>query len=379
MKYPKLHPTSIKLLRQGHPWITEDKYSLAFPEGKELLVLGDGDKSFGTFLHDPKHPKIKARFLTEKVSSLTKYLERQLKLAIAERSAKNYKRDNYYLCFSDADGLSGLYIQKLGQHILIQYHAYAWEKYIKRIIIFLKENNIGTYYWKQMRIPGEQKVAPTNPGFDTPLEPVIDEYGINLKLKFDLNHDIGVYTDMAAIRGQIDPYFKNKKKALNLFAYTGAFSLQALKHGAEVTSVDLSKTYMAWLEENIELNPSLPDKHTSVVTACDRFLNKNQDKFDLIISDPPSFSSNGKKRESSYDFYKKNWELLWDQLSVEGNLIVFLNTHSVTRDKFRKLIRDKTKGCGHILRELRLSDDCPILAKFPEGDYLKGFVISKTK
>ena len=380
MKYPKLHPASIKQLRKGHPWITKDKFSLDLPQHKSLIELGDNQKgeSFGIFLHDPKHPKVKARKLSSFVGDFNQYIKKQLKLSIKKRSELNLNsRDNYYLCFSEADALPGLFIQKLGEHILIQYHAYVWEKSLKNIINLLKELNMGQYYWTQMRIPGEQKKAPVTSAFDTPQEAVINEFEIQYLLKFNLNHDIGIYTDMSAIRKKVSKFFKGKKKTLNLFAYTGAFSLQALHNGSSVDSVDLSKTYINWLEENIELNQFDSNQHKSHITACDRFLNKNQDLFDLIICDPPSFSSDGKKRKSSYEFYEENWKNLWNSLDKNGHLIVFLNTHSITRDKFRKLVRSQLGNEGKIVKELMLSSDCPILPNFPEGDYLKGYVISK--
>ena len=181
---------------------------------------------------------------------------------------------------------------------------------------------------------------------------------------------------MASIRKKLDGQFKNSKKVLNLFSYTGAFSLQALSHASEATSVDLSGKYMSWLEENVELN-GWSERHQSIVKSCAKALKENKEKYDLVVCDPPSFSSDGKKRESAQDFYKKNWSDLWNSVSDGGKLIVFLNTHKVSRKKFKSLIVDLLRNKGRITSDLYLDEDCGTLKGFPEGDYLKGFLIQK--
>ncbi len=367
----ELHPITLRLFKQGHPWILKDEYTVRFPKGKEILHIKEKKtgEELGWFLHDPQHPRIKARFLTKQMKGLESYIKQTLKASIEKRN-KDYQRENIYLCFGEVDGLPGLLIQKLKDHILIQYQAFVWEKYLPLITKELKSKNI----WIQRRIPGEQKQTPFGPDDSEPVF-TLKEYGIDYKIVLNQYHDIGIYTDMASIRKEIDPLFENVKRVLNLFSYTGAFSLQGLSHGTEATSVDLSGKYMAWLEENVEMN-GWSDRHTSIVKSCAKVLKENKEQYDLVVSDPPSFSSDGKKRESAQDFYKKNWAELWKAVAPKGKLIVFLNTHKVPRKKFRALIQPLLKG-GKIIKDLGLSEDCPRVKGFPESDYLKGLVIQK--
>ncbi len=367
----ELHPITLRLFKQGHPWILKDEYTVRFPKGKDLLQIKEKNtgEELGWFLHDPQHPRIKARFLTKEMKNFESYLKVSLKKAIEKRK-QDYERENLYLSFGEVDGLPGLLIQKLKNHLLIQYQAFVWEKYLPLIKRELKNDNI----WIQKRIPGEQKQAPEGPQ-DSEAVFKLSEYGVDYKIVLNQYHDIGIYTDMAGIRKKLDPHFKKARKVLNLFSYTGAFSLQALKHGAEATSVDLSGKYMSWLEENIEMN-GWDDRHTSIVKSCAKALKENKNIYDFIICDPPSFSSDGKKRESAQDFYKKNWNEMWRLLEPGGKLIVFLNTHKVTRKKFKTLIQSLIKG-GKVISELYLSEDCSSLKGFPESDYLKGFIIQK--
>lgn len=371
----KLHPLTLKSLKNGHPWITKDSFSDLFPKDKFLINLYDPDsgKYLGQFLNDPQHPQIKARFWSSKKLAFFPELQHKLEVSIKKREHLLKKRDNLYLCFGEADGLPGLFIQKLGPVILIQYTAFCWEKELRFVCRQFDENY--SAIWTQKRLPGEKKSAPEKfKGEANSL--VIQENEIKFKLYFDRGHDIGIYSDMASIRENLKGYFVKSKSLLNLFSYTGAFSLMGLKAEMSVTSVDVSKTYMKWLEENIELNNFDLGLHNSMVLPCDKALKQfeESEKFDLIICDPPSFSSDGKKSESAINFYKKNLPSMKKCLNEEGHLIIFLNTHSVSREKFRSVVRE-TMPSLKIIKELAPSEDCPSLKNFPEGDYLKGMII----
>jgi 23S rRNA (cytosine1962-C5)-methyltransferase len=371
----QLHPQTVKSLNKGHPWVTKDAFSDRFPKDKFIINLYDPDsgKYLGQFLNDPNHPQIKARFWSSKKLAFFEVLQNKLEVAIKKRDSLASKRDNFYLCFGEADGLPGLFIQKLGSTLLIQYTAFCWEREIRFVCRQFEESYLNI--WTQKRLPGEKKSAPEKfKGEETSL--VIQENEIKFKLYFDRGHDIGIYTDMASIRENLLDYFQKSKNLLNLFSYTGAFSLMGLKAGMQVTSVDVSSSYMKWLEENIELNQFDPGLHTSMVTPCEKALKKfeGNEKFDLIICDPPSFSSDGKKSESAINFYKKNLPSMTKCLSENGYLIIFLNTHSISREKFRSTVREVIPS-SKIIKELGPSGDCPSLQNFPEGDYLKGIII----
>jgi 23S rRNA (cytosine1962-C5)-methyltransferase len=369
-----LHPLTIKSITNGHPWITKDSFSEKFPKDKFLINLYDPNsgKYLGQFLNDPEHPQIKARFWSSKKLPFFPELQRKLQESIKKRDHLLKNRDNIYLCFGEADGLPGLFIQKLGPTLLIQYTAFSWEKEL-RFVCRQFEESYSTIL-TQKRLPGEKKSPPEIfKGTNSPL--IIQEDGIRFKLLFDQGHDIGIYTDMAYIRENLKNYFIKSKTLLNLFSYTGAFSLMGLKEGMEVTSVDVSKPYMNWLEENIELN-QFNGNHHSIVSPCEKVLKKFETsaKFDLIICDPPSFSSDRKKAENALTFYKNNLPNMAKCLIPGGHLIIFLNTHSISREKFRSVVRETVPSLK-IIKELSPSQDCPSLKNFPEGDYLKGIII----
>ena len=150
----------------------------------------------------------------------------------------------------------------------------------------------------------------------------------------------------------------------------------------EVHSVDLSKKYLNWLDENLELN-NFEGKHNSYKNSVFEQLKefkKQGQSFDFILSDPPSSSSDGKKRTNAMKNLKAELPLMVDLLDKGGHIVVFLNTHQVSPRKFQQKLLDVLKEKKlklKIIKNLRLTKDCPTHKGFPEGDYLKGILLQK--
>ncbi|MEE3080165.1 MAG: class I SAM-dependent methyltransferase [Bdellovibrionota bacterium] len=386
-KRVELHPASIKHLKKGHPWVTKDRFSSNFPQKDSFLWAKTAEHGRAILINDPSHQMIKAR-LWSLIHQNDSFNENIFKRELKERLEKSYNfrkslnldRDNYFLCFGEADQLPGLFIQVLGTRALIQFYSDFWNRYEKEVSDFVlnyfKKNDI----WLQKRNKNQQKEFYCLNRKNKDDEFHITEFGIKYKIKLNKSYDIGLYTDMAAIRNRLKKNFENKR-VLNLYSYTGAYSAFALKNGAtDVTSIDLSKKYISWLEENLKEN-DLMSSHESIVSAVLPALKKlkaDNEKFDLIICDPPSSSSDGKKRTKAIDSYRELIPLFYDLLNSRGEVYAFLNTHSITRNKFETKIKEYTKDSPFsISGHLKLTEDCPSLKGFPEGDYLKGLKLLK--
>jgi 23S rRNA (cytosine1962-C5)-methyltransferase len=126
-----LHPSTIKSLRSGHPWITKDKFTKHFPN-KTMLKIKDAksDHNLGHFIHDPEHPRIKARFWGEEVILFQKELQKRLWQTLEKRQDLLSERENLYLVFGEVDNLPGLYVQLFGENLLIGYQAFFWKEHI---------------------------------------------------------------------------------------------------------------------------------------------------------------------------------------------------------------------------------------------------------
>ncbi len=391
-----IHPVSIKLLRQGHPWITADNFSNKFPRQSEFVIATDDRKRpMALLMHDPYHKNVKARVWSTKfpfdreAQHFTASIQGRLDVAFEKRfGLKN--RENYYLTFGEADHLPGLYILRLKDRILIQFYTAFWNRYkstiqttIQEVYPEIKDENI----WIQLR--GEtkelQKLPQNALDKERRDEFHLSEFGIQYLVRLGSSYDHGIYTDMSSIRDQLSKLIKPQSSLLNLYSYTGAFSLWAMKLGAtNVVSVDLSPKYIEWLQQNIALNPELNHtQHEAIISSVDDALGelyKNQKTFDVIVCDPPSSSSDGEKRTSAIKAYKDLLGKMDKLLNPKGKLIVFLNTHQVTQEKFDRTLKDyltELKLNYKMSSRLQLGQDCPTLKGFPEGSYLKGIVLEK--
>ena len=155
---------------------------------------------------------------------------------------------------------------------------------------------------------------------------VVNEYGAKLKVNLWQYLDTGLFLDHRKTR-QIVAQKAKKKTLLNLFAYTGSVSVQAALHGASaVTTVDMSKTYLAWAQENFELNNLSGAQYQFVQADCLDWLKKNKQAFDVVFIDPPTFS-NSKRMEESFDVQRDHIDVIRDALNslAPGGEIIFTN------------------------------------------------------
>ncbi len=138
--------------------------------------------------------------------------------------------------------------------------------------------------------------------------------------------DTGLFLDHRPLRQEVFNRSKDKR-VLNLFAYTGAITVQAALGGSKhLTQVDLSKTYTQWAKENLNLNHIAADRYRLITADCTEWLKKCEKTYDLIVMDPPSFS-NSKKMESTLDIQRDHVVLIQEAmrcLASEG-LLMFSN------------------------------------------------------
>lgn len=185
----------------------------------------------------------------------------------------------------------------------------------------------------------------------------------------------GLFLDQRENRKTI--YFNSKdRRVLNLFSYTGAFTLAALKGGAkEVVSVDLSKNYLEWLKQNVSLN-EMDLKKTPVWTRDVfeylKFASKKNEKFDLIIVDPPTFSRSSRGNFSTEKDMSSLLEESLSLLSPSGNLFFCINTLKISRELFIQKVSDVLQKTPYqILKSLSVPRDFKLTPAEEKNPYLK--------
>ncbi|MBT4793131.1 MAG: hypothetical protein HON90_16280 [Halobacteriovoraceae bacterium] len=396
----ELHPISIKQIQKGHPWVTIDQYSEKFHPKERFIIASNRHKPFALLIHDPNHKQVRARVwathgnFQKQIKSFKNDLTARIKTAITKRTKSDYQkeRDHYYLIFAEGDNIPGVLVHYLAGEILIQFYMDFWNQYkeffiqtLTRAINEIMQEDIDfDNIWVQSR--SEIKAPAKCSDFNTSFRNIeVSEFGVKYKVTLGKHYDHGIYTDMASIRSRLKDQISKANSLLNLYSYTGAFSLFALNEGVcDVTSVDLSEKYLAWLDENIKLNKQLKSEQhrlmaTSTIEAL-KILKKENKGFDFIISDPPSSSSDGNKKSNALNDYKEVLPLIHNVTNTKGKVLLFINTHKCSLKRFEdkiKTIIDQKKLSFKIESQFYLSQDCPHKKGFPEGSYLKGLLLTK--
>ncbi len=162
------------------------------------------------------------------------------------------------------------------------------------------------------------------------VERIVPEGGLNFIINLTDYLDTGLFLDHRITRGMVRDEAKGKR-VLNLFCYTGSFSVYAANGGAtQVVSVDLSKTYINWAKRNMQYNKLYDnEKHYFIHDDVMEWINNMPpNSFDLIVCDPPTFS-NSKRMEDNFDVQRDHVGLLKKLLKAcdEGGRIYFSNNY----------------------------------------------------
>jgi len=209
------------------------------------------------------------------------------------------------------------------------------------------------------------------------------ERGVRFLVNPDGGHDIGLFPDMRDNRRWFDPHWRDRS-VLNLFSYTGAFSVFALHQGAErVTSVDLSEPHLERLERNLAANdPNHQWMHESLAAdafkALDRFRRQGE-SFDIVLADPPPFS---RGPDGSFSGEKDTERLIAAMLRVlkpGGLLAIASNVGSLSPRAFQQIVRKsalRTQRPLQLLHTGTQAPDYPAALDFPEARYLKFWVLT---
>ncbi len=206
-------------------------------------------------------------------------------------------------------------------------------------------------------------------------------------MKFIVNistgHKTGFYLDQRENRKIISKFCKGRD-ILNVFSYTGGFSVYAAFHQANaITSLDSSADAMEIAKRNMNLNGFNPSSYEWMIEDAFKALRKMRDnnrKFDVVILDPPKFAATQSQVEKASRGYKDINLLGFKLLNPGGILITFSCSGGINDSLFQKIISDAALDAGvsaSIVQKLIQGPDHPIGLNFPEGSYLKGFVCKR--
>jgi 23S rRNA (cytosine1962-C5)-methyltransferase len=354
----RLKPTKDIPVRAGHPWI----FSHALETGEaglgEIVVVEDTrGHALGLGTYNP-NTNIRVRMLTRRADEIIDaqfFAARLQKLDAWKRSHLPKDTDGYRLVHAEADGLPGLIVDRYADTFVFQIHTAGMELLRAPIIEALKTLQPKAIVERSAFLADVLKGQKT-----------------------------GFFLDQRDARLAVGRLAKGRR-VLNLFAYTGAFSVHAANGGAKfVTTVDSSHNALELAQKNIALNKFDPEDATRFALLEADVMDLMGDRsipngpYDLIVCDPPAFAKSERHLTQALKAYTDLHRACLAQLPAGGILVTSSCSGRVSPEEFRTMLRIAAGQAGKNVRVLawinQPADHAECLA-FPEGRYLKTAVL----
>lgn len=376
-------------LKRYHPWI----FSGAIEHLPENIQNGDIVQVIthdGDFIAKGHYQigSIAVRVLTFENEEINEsFWEKRINAAYLVRQAiglaNHSNNDTYRLVHGEGDNLPGLVIDCYGPTAVMQAHSVGMHlnrhEIAKALVKVLGDKIRNIFYKSETTLPLKAQLGQEN-GFiyGGDVQDIAIENGLKFHIDWLRGQKTGFFIDQRENRHLLEKYALNRS-VLNMFCYTGGFSVYAMKGGASlVHSVDSSAKAIELTQQNIELNFPGDKRHQAFCDDAFKYLDANHDKYDLIILDPPAFAKHrGALRNALKGYTRLNVKGL-EHIRKGGILFTFSCSQVVTKEQFRQAVFTAAALTGRnvrILHQLHQPADHPINIYHPEGEYLKGLVL----
>lgn len=389
-------PAAERAVRGGHPWLFAEAIRQQSFAGKpgDLAVIFDQKRRFlAVGLYDP-HSPIRVRLLQagQPATIDADWFAARLSTAVALRAPlAQTDTTGYRLVHGENDGLPGLVIDRYDQTVVVKLYTTAWLPHLEHVLegltavtptrrIILRLSRFAQRHPEHLYgLENGQLLA------GEPLKgPVIfRENGLRFEVDVVLGQKTGFFLDQRENRARVEQLAAGKRaggRVLNVFAYTGGFSLYAARGGASrVISTDLSQPTLAAALRNFKLN-----QDDTAVAACDhevlmgdafqvlRQLRQSRRAFDMVVVDPPAFAKRQDEVERALNAYGRLARLALGVLKPGGALVMASCSGQVAAEQFFHTIHQAAENVARPLQEIERTGhplDHPIT--YPEGAYLK--------
>lgn len=374
-------------LRPCHPWIFKGqilKLTSSVRPGDIVTVISNEDKFIGRGYYNPASD-ISIRLLTFKDEPIDDgFVLKTVKEAVDKRAFLKDITNAKRLIFSEADSLPGIIVDIYDDTIVLQVFTLGMERLKPVVLNAIRETVDPKYIYEKSDSVFRkiEKLKPLRYWWGGQRRPEIEIYEEKAKFIVDIEkgHKTGFYLDQRRSRLALRSISKGKK-VLDLFCYTGGFSINAALGGAKkVLGIDIKQDWLDLARRNAALNNvsaaaefSSGDSFEAIKNICN-----SGEKFDIIVVDPPSFLRSKKDLISAAKGYRQINTLAFKSLSEGGVLCTFSCSHNMPNKMFSDIIKDAAADSGKqftILKRCRQDKDHPILNLIPETEYLKGYFL----
>jgi 23S rRNA (cytosine1962-C5)-methyltransferase len=379
----RLTRTAAMAVKRGHPWvyregITRPPRSLA--TGASVALADEEGASLGRGLWDASSPIAVRVFSRASGSPLDAAALGQAALAAIARRDGRFDEGTtaYRLVNGEGDRVPGLVIDRYGEVAVLRLDTEAWTPHLPGVIDALRDplaargvRSIGLRARE-----GEKKLRPIE-GPEPPDRVLVRECGVAMEVDLAAGQKTGAFLDQRENRARVRALARGRARVLNLFSYAGGFSIAAALGGAgRVTSVDVAAAAHATAQRTFRANGVDPGAHAFVSADVFAFLEQaaaRGDRFDLVISDPPSFAPSERALPRALAAYRRLHAAAAAVLAPGGIFCAASCSSHVNAEAFLGTLDDAALGRSDLclLEQHGQPEDHPTLPAWPEGRYLK--------
>jgi 23S rRNA (cytosine1962-C5)-methyltransferase len=390
----QLKPGREKSLRQRHPWLFSGAIAAvrgAPAAGTTVAVVAADGTTLARAAFSPSS-QIRARVWSFDPHAVidAAFLRRRIERAAAARAALlDEAHTGCRLVHGESDGLPGVVADRYGEVVVVQLSsagAECWRDAIVDALALLPGVQC-VFERSDVDVRKLEGLAP-RVGVargELPVPVTLREGGLAYRIDVAAGQKTGFYLDQRDNRRTLRTLAAGKH-VLNVFCYSGAFTLAALAGGAaDVLSIDSSAAALAQARANLAANPALDAAraqwHEADAFAALRKLRDAGRAFDLVIVDPPKFAPTAAHAARAARAYKDVNLWAFKLLREGGLLATFSCSGGIDVELFRKIVAGAALDAGAdaaVVGRFGAGADHPVALAFPEGDYLKGLLIRKT-
>ncbi len=376
-------------LLRFHPWVFSGAIDHADPsieEGDTVRVVDSEGRLLGVGHY--QIGSIAVRMLDNADTVIDEaFFSRRLHEAWRLREAlgiRSHNTDAFRLVHGEGDFLPGLVVDIYGPTAVVQAHSPAMHfarDIIARALVSLPGAGIENVYYKsETTLPYKASLDPQNDYIIGSFAgDIATENGLRFHVDWLKGQKTGFFVDQRDNRALLERYSRGRR-VLNMFCYTGGFSVYAMRGGAEkVTSVDSSAKAVTLTRANVELNFPGDTRHDAVAEDAFRFLaDMETGAYDLVVLDPPAFAKHRSAIRNALRGYQRLNARAMEKMAPGSFLFTFSCSQAITKEQFRLAVFSAAAQTGRkvrILHQLTQPADHPVNIYHPEGEYLKGLIL----
>lgn len=379
-------------IRRRHPWVFSGgiKHIQGQPQAGDWVRVCANKGAVLGWGHYAPNASIAVRMLTfGETRPDDAWWHDQIASAVAVRRDLNLfqesPQNSCRLVHAEGDGLPGLIADFYAGILVVQCHTPGMHRALPVLIEAFRKalgDHLAGIYDKSAKTLMKNGGEASEDGWlwgGAPEGHFASEHGHRFLIDWEQGQKTGFFLDQRENRALLGA-LSNGKKVLNVFSYTGGFSIYALKAGAaEVHSLDSSERALEVCEKNVELNGIPPERHTSIQADALEFLKTDQlGEYDVVVLDPPAFAKRASARHAAVQGYKRINLRALEGMKPGSLLFTFSCSQAVDDALFTNTLVAAAIQAGRtvrILHRLHQPPDHPVNVFHPEGSYLKGLVV----